>query len=249
MKFKKEDKVLLISEKGDKYIVGINQTFFTREGEIKLKSLIGKKWGAKIRSSKGVIYYAIPPSFSDLKLKASRVPQTILPKDIGMIIAYTGIGPGSKVLDAGTGSGFLAASLARVVAPEKVVSYEIRKDFLKAAKKNFEFFGILNIQVRNKDIYKKIDERGLDLITLDLPEPWRVRDLKKALKVGGYVVAYLPQITQVSEFVKFCEKEGLSVEKVVELIERDWKVKGRVARPEHQMLGHTAFLVFARRIS
>ncbi len=248
MKFRKNDRVLLISEKGHRYIQKVNQSFFTQDGELKLKSLVGKNWGSIIKTNKGIIYRALSPNFADLKLKATRAPQAILPKDIGMILAYTGIGPGSKVLDAGAGSGILASSIAKIVYPEKLTTYEVRTDFLKVAKSNFEFFGIKNIQIKNKDIYKGIDESGLDLITLDLPEPWKVKDIKKALKVGGYVISYVPQVTQVSDFVKFCEKEELMVERVVELIERSWKIRGRIARPEHQMLGHTAFLIFARRI-
>jgi len=248
MKFKKSDKVLLISAKGARYVVDIDQTFYTKDGELKLKSLIGKKYGTQIKSGKGLVHWALPPNFADLLGKAARGPQAVLLKDAGLIATYSGIGPGSKVLDAGTGSGWLAAFLAHFVAPAEVVSYEINTEFISLAKKNMDFLGVKNVKIKTGDIYEKVPERNMDLVTLDIVEPWRVRDLTKVLKPGGIVAAYLPQMTQVIRFVNFCKLQDLEVEKVIEIIERPWKVWGNIARPESQMLGHTAFLVFARRL-
>ncbi len=249
MKFTKKDKVLLISIKGPRHIVEVDRTFFTKEGELKLKSLIGKKYGSKIFSNKGVEYTALLPTFSDMMQKSAKGPQGVLPKDAAMIVAHTGIGKNSKVLDAGTGSGHLAAFLARVIDPTILTSYEVRKEFIKVAKKNLDFMNIKNVQIRNKDIYKKIDGRKYDLITLDLAEPWKVRDLKKALAAGGYVVAYLPQMTQVTQFVNFCEKQNILVERIMEVQERYWEVHGRIAKPRYLQQDHTAFLVFARKLN
>ena len=162
-------------------------------------------------------------------------------------MTQAGIGKNSKVVDAGTGSGWLASYLARVVAPAKVVSYEIRKDFIKIARENLKWLEVKNVTIKNKNVYNGIQEKNLDLVTLDLPEPWQVKNLNKALKVGGYVVAYLLQMTQVTKFVNFLEKENFFIERIIEVNEREWEVKGKVARPKFQQLAHTAFLVFARR--
>ncbi|MBD3263247.1 methyltransferase domain-containing protein [Candidatus Woesearchaeota archaeon] len=183
--------------------------------------------------------------------KAKRGPQVILPKDAAIIAAYTSLESGNKVVDAGTGSGWLAAYLAKIVAPKgELITYEHRPEFAKLAKKNFKRFGIKNIKLKEKDIYKGICEKNLDLITLDLQKPWKViSHAEKALKENSYVVVYSPQITQALEFVNALEDSKLKFEKTIEILERKWKIKGKVARPEHRMLGHTGFLTFVRKLT
>lgn len=187
--------------------------------------------------------------FTDLFKKAKRGPQVILLKDAALIAAYSGLESGCKVVDAGTGSGWLAAYLAKITAPKgEVITYERRKEFVKLAKQNFKLFKLKNIKIKNKDIYDGISEKNLDLITLDLQEPWKViSSAEKALKSGGYLVVYSPQITQVIEFVNALKNSKFKVEKIIEVLERHWKVDGKIARPEFQMLGHTGFLTFARK--
>ena len=84
-----------------------------------------------------------------------------------------------------------------------------------------------------------------------MPEPWKViESAEKALKVGGFLVAYQPSTTQVSELCNsLAENKKFMLVKVLEVIEREWKFEGNIARPEHHMLGHTAFLVFVRRVA
>lgn len=88
----------------------------------------------------------------------------------------------------------------------------------------------------------------MDVVILDLPEAELVlQHAEKSLKSGGFLVAYLPNTTQVSTFVEASKKFSFVVEKIVENIERNWKFEGRIARPENMGLMHTAFLVFLRR--
>jgi len=190
-------------------------------------------------------------NFVDLIKKAKRGPQVILLKDAAIIAAYSGLESGKLVVDAGTGSGWLAAYLAKIVAPTgKVITYERREEFIKLAKENFKLLKIKNIKIKNKDIYEGISEKNVDLITLDLQEPWRVIPFaEKSLKIGGFLVVYSPQITQAIEFAnKVNESRSLRFEKSIELLERSWKIKGKIARPEFHMLGHTGFISFARKI-
>ena len=179
--------------------------------------------------------------------KIRRGPAIIQKKDIGIILAYTSIDKNSLVLDAGSGSGVLSANLSRFV--KKVYSYEKSKEFFQLAKENFDFLKIKNIELKNKDIFQGIDEKNLDLITLDLPEPERVlKHAEKALKSNAYLVEYLPNITQVIAFANSVKNySSFSIEKILENIERAWKIEPGIARPEHQGLMHTAFLVILRK--
>jgi tRNA (adenine57-N1/adenine58-N1)-methyltransferase len=176
-----------------------------------------------------------------------RVPQIMLLKDIGAIVAETGINSKSVVVDAGAGSGALACFLANIC--KRVVSYEIRKDFAKVAKENAKKLGLKNAIIKNKDIRKGIAERNVDLITLDLPEPWKIiMKAEKSLKQGAFLVAYCPQITQSIEFVKAVKKSKKMVYvKTVETFWRQWLIDERRARPESTAIVHTGFLSFARK--
>src|SRR5271157_6355705 len=178
--------------------------------------------------------------------KLKRGPQVILPKDIGTIIAYSGIGKGSVCVDAGTGSGWLAVSLARLC--RHVYSYDIRADFLKIAEYNVNYLGLDNVTLENGDVTKRINEKDVDLVTLDLPNSEKaLRNAKKALKPGGTVVGYLPHTEQVKKFVLKAEKLGFTDIHTIETIVRDMLVRQEGVRPSTKGIWHTAYLVFARK--
>ncbi len=241
-------KIVAIDEEGERYIAELGKKFSTKFGQLDLAK--HKRFG-RIKSNTGHKFFILPTSFADLFTKLRRGPQVILPKDAALIAAHTGVGPGDLVLDAGTGSGWLAAFLAHTVGPKgKIVTYETMPEFIKIAQHNFDFLGLGNVKIKNRDVYKKgFEEKGADLITLDLKEPWAVKGIDTALKVSGHVVAYCPQITQVQRFCAFVEKnKKLILERVVEVLERGWRIKGKVCRPVHQVLGHTGFLVFVRKV-
>jgi len=180
--------------------------------------------------------------------KMKRGPQVILPKDIGIIIAYTGIGKESVCVDAGTGSGWLATALARVC--KEVYSYDVREDFLKIAEKNIEITGQHNIFLKKGDVFKKIDEKDVDLVTLDMPNSEKaLKNARSALKDGGYVVGYLPNMEQVKTFVAKLESLGFVDIYTVEVILRDMLVRKEGVRPSTKGIWHTAYLTFARKPS
>jgi len=184
-------------------------------------------------------------NFLDKIQKIKRGPAIMQEKDIGVILTNTSINKDSIVLDSGTGSGKLSAYLSQFV--KKVYSYEKIKEFYEIAKDNFNFLKIKNIELKNKDISEGINEKNLDLITLDLLEPEKILiHAKEALKEGGYLVSYLPNMTQVIEFIKNIPKEFI-VEKILENIERSWIVKDKIAKPEHTGLLHTGFLVILKK--
>ena len=219
--------------------------FHSNQGLIKEKDIKTKSKAISNTDKEFVIYNA---KFIDNLKKIRRGPQAIPFKDIGRIIIETGINKDSKIVDAGTGSGMLVASLANIA--KQVTTYEKREDFMKIAEKNFKNLELKNIKIKNKDIYDGISEKNIDLITLDLDSPWLVIEhAEKALVSGGFLVSYSPSIPQVQDFIKKIEEtESLQVSKVMEIIERPWKFEGRKIHPEYRMLGHSGFLVFIRKI-
>ncbi|MHB1830216.1 MAG: tRNA (adenine-N1)-methyltransferase [Candidatus Micrarchaeaceae archaeon] len=178
--------------------------------------------------------------------KLKRGPQVILPKDIGIIIAYSEIDKNSVCVDAGTGSGWLAVSLARLC--KKVYSYDTRQDFIAIAEKNREFLGLGNIEFVNSDVTKGISQRDVDLVALDLPSSEKALvSAKKALKPGGMVAGYLPHTEQAKKFVEKLSRLGFVDIYTVEVIIRDILVRKEGTRPTNMGLWHTAYLVFARK--
>ncbi len=242
---RKGTKILLLGTENRYLIKYRKEKFHTKDGAIDLAKI--KKFGDKVPSANGPVFTAVEPTLFDLMKKFKRGPQIILPKDAGLIIAETGIGEGSKVIDAGTGTGWMATFLSKVVGSKgKVVTYEKSKINHKLAKQNFDDIGLKNVRAKHGDAYVDIKEKNFDVMILDLAEPWNVSTMKKNIKTGGYIVAYLPQISQVQEYVSFCEKNEFIIERIIELQEREWSVKGRISRPKSHSIGHTAFLIFSR---
>lgn len=241
----KETKILIEKKSGKKYLIKeLEQDFCTSEGVFLSKELKTKK--TEIKSDKGKEAALLEANFVDLWEQLKRGPQIILQKDIGLIITKTGINKNSRVLDAGGGSGSLCGYLAHIC--KEVIAYEKEKNLIKVLEYNKKLLGLDNLKIKNKDIYLGIEEKNLDLVTLDLAEPWRaIKSVETALKAGGFLTVYLPNIIQVKMFVDGLRGSSLRLLEVEELIERRWKVEERVVRPEYEMLGHTGFLVFCRK--
>jgi len=231
---------ILLNKETKYYYKG--QDLHTRDGLIKAKDIDSKQ---KVKSNKGILFYVLKADFIDNMQRLKRGPQIILPKDIGYIIANTPITKESDVLEAGTGSGFLAANLSRFA--KQVYSYERDKRFYDLALQNIEDMQIKNIHLKNQDVYKKIDQKDLDVAILDLPEPQKaLKNIRKALKAGGYLVCYLPTISQIQVLLK--KTDGFVHVKTVEILERAWQTEIEKTRPKSQMIAHTAFLCFLRKI-
>lgn len=222
----------------------------TQDGIFNLGELLNKNFGDEIKTHLNKKFTIAKPNITDiLEKRVKRLPQVITPKDIGLIISYTGIGPGSLVVDAGTGSGFLAIFLANSIKPGRVVTYEKDKRFLKVAKENIRASGLSKfIKLKKKDITKGIDEKNVDVVTLDMKDAEKVvKHAYNALKPGGYLVVYSPYIEQVISVTKEVEKKNFFDIKTVENIVREWQVE-KHTRPKTVGLMHTGFLTFARKV-
>jgi len=233
---------VIIDKKGRRYI-NKGEDFFTKSGVIKKEDILTKK---VVKSSKGETFVVTNTNFYDYFTKIKRGPQIISPKDLGYVIARTGLNKNSIVVEAGSGSG--AATIIFASIGKKVYSYEIREEHLKLAKKNVSKFNLENVEFFNKDVENFIHE-DINLLFLDLPNPIKVLDSKfKGLKNGSFIVSYLPTISQVERLRDFCEskKEKFFIEEVSEILKREWNYEKNKVRPKTEMLGHTAFLVFIR---
>ena len=221
--------------------------FHTNSGMIKEKDILKKNL---VKTNLGKEFFVLDARFNDKMQRIKRAPQAILEKDIASILVNISLENDSNVLEAGSGSGKLTAFLAKAVPNGKVYSYEIRKDFMDIAAKNINDLEISNVVFKNKDVYKGISEKNLDAIILDLPEPWKaLKHAARPLKNGGFLVAYLPTIIQVIEFVENTRKnKNFIFIKTIELIERPWFVDGRKVRPMSNIIGHTAFMTFVRKV-
>jgi tRNA (adenine57-N1/adenine58-N1)-methyltransferase len=182
-----------------------------------------------------------------------RGAQVVYPKDLGPILVYADIGPGMTVLEAGSGSGALTIGLSRAVGPGgRVVSVELREDHAAQARKAVSrWYGEVpaNVELRVGDVVEEVEEVRAERIVLDLPEPWHVVEAAAAHQPsGGILAAYLPTVIQVQALVERSRATGVFAEvEVKEFLARDWNISGRSVRPEHNMVGHTGFLVFMRK--
>jgi tRNA (adenine57-N1/adenine58-N1)-methyltransferase catalytic subunit len=238
-------KILVEQKTGKKYFIKeLDDDFHTSSGVISKEELKSKK--EIVESNKGKRFFLFKPTFPDLWESLTRGPQVMIQKDIGMVMAKTGINRDSKIVDAGGGSGSLCLSLANIC--KEITVYEINPEHYDIIAKNIKLFGMNNVHLKQGSIYNGIKETNLDLINLDLPEPWQVIEhAEKALKLGGHLVVYLPNLNQVKMFIDSTKRSKINVIETLELIERTWKIEDRIMRPEFQMLGHTGFLIFCRR--
>jgi len=244
MKIKK-GKLVLLQGKDKSYLIPCQGKFSCKYGAVDLDKLSGKRFGTQVKIGKKK-FSVINPGIRDIMFKKfERGPQVILPEDGAMIAAFTGIGKGSKVIESGTGSGFLTSFLTNLGC--EVTSYEKNKIFFTKAKKNINKAG-LRATIKNKDITKSRLPSQVDLVVLDMQYPEQV--IKKAwtaLKPGGHLAVYSLHVEQLQRVVP--RLKNFQNIKIVECLQRRWQVEGKTyTRPKTHMLGHTGFLVFARKI-
>ncbi|MBN2457924.1 methyltransferase domain-containing protein [Candidatus Woesearchaeota archaeon] len=237
---------MLFTRKGESFFYK-GDDIHTKYGCIKKEAIESTSPGDAVMTGTGKEMMVSAAGFPDHFRKLRRNAQIIIAKDMGAIVAETGLNSKSVVLDSGSGSGGSTCFLAHIV--KKVYSYEIRPDFIETVKKNIAFLGLKNVVLKNRDIYDGISEKNLDAVILDLPEPWRaVPHAVAALKHGGYLVSYSPNITQAKRMVEaVLDTDELLYKRTIEIIEREWEIDRLRARPKFQMLGHTGFLSFSRK--
>lgn len=223
--------------------------FHTHRGILRFDDLIGQPWGSEVKTHTGAIYYMLQPSLSDIIQDLRRNTQIMYPKDIGYILVTMGIGPGIQVLEAGTGSGALTIALAWSVGPQgQVYSYDIRPEMQNLARKNVDRLGLgERVQFKLRDISEGFDERNLDALFLDVPNPYDyLGQVRQALKPGGRFGTILPTTNQVIKLLDALYQFEFAFIDVCEVMLRYYKPVADRFRPTDRMVAHTGFLIFAR---
>jgi tRNA (adenine57-N1/adenine58-N1)-methyltransferase catalytic subunit len=255
--FEAGERVQLSDPKGRLHTVTLSpgKQFHTHRGAIDHDALIGAAEGSVVTSTSGTAYLALRPLLADFVLSMPRGAAVIYPKDAAQILTMGDICPGATVLEAGAGSGALTCALLRAVGPSgRVVSYELRDDHADVAVRNVEtFFGELpdNWTLRRGDVAGHAAAEQVDRVVLDMLSPWEaLPTVGGALRPGGVLIGYVATTTQLSRLVEAMRADGGFTEPSAwETFVRGWHVVGLAVRPEHRMIGHTAFLVSARRLA
>ena len=244
--------VFLYLDRKRTYLVRVEaeKSFHTHKGYIQLGDLIGKEYGTRIASSMDIEFVALKPNLRNYIFKTNRRTQISYPKDIALIIMYSGIGPGSRVVEAGTGTGALTSAIAHYVRPSgRVYTYEVRQEFQKNAQKNLERAGLIDyVELKEGDVTEGIEETDLDAVILDLATPWLViPHAYDALKGSGALVSFSPTIDQVVNVVEALTDYGFVDIETIETLIRFMQVERGKTRPQTVMTGHTGYLTFARK--
>jgi tRNA (adenine57-N1/adenine58-N1)-methyltransferase len=247
------DYVLIYLDSRRTYMIKIEagKTFHTHRGYLKLDELIGKEFGEPITSSLGMTFTALRPALTDYIMKSSRNTQITYPKDAALIVMFSGIGPGSRVVESGTGTGALTTALAHYVGQTgKIYTYELRSEFQKNAIKNLQRSKLLDyVEMKSSDITLGIEEKDLDSVILDLATPWLVvSHAYEALKPSGIIVSFSPTIDQVVRTTEALKENNFVFIETVECMMRAMQVERGKTRPQTLMTGHTGYITHARKI-
>jgi len=233
----------------------------SHKGIVEHAQCVGLPEGSFVTATSGTQYFAIRPLYEDFVLAMPRGATIVYPKDAADIIGYGDISDGDVVLEAGVGSGALTIALLRAVGPNgRVVSTERREDFALIAEKNLNiFFGAApknwSVHIGSFETQDFSDlglpEQGVDRVVLDMLAPWECVDQSaQLLRAGGVFIAYITTTTQLSRTVEALRNDRRFTEPYAwESLHRSWHVDSLSVRPDNRMIGHTGFLVRARRVA
>ncbi len=257
--FKEGQSVELIpifkTKKQERFIVKISrgEKFSCKYGNINLEELIGKDPGVVVETHLGYKFVALEPTLST-KIRSRRIfnykTQIIYPRDWGLIIAFSNIRSGSKIIEIGTGSGAFTAFLSEIVGEKGYIwSYDVDIDRLKTARKNLEMMvSLKNYTLKLYTEVEGITERNVDTVFIDIPEPWlHIKNAWRSLKPGGFLVIYVPTFNQVKKTLETLIKNAFVDIKVIEGFTREIQYKPYAIRPEMKGYLFSAFIIFSRK--
>jgi len=259
--FRAGDRVQLTGPKGRMNTITLKpgEKFHTERGFIAHDDIIGQPDGTVVANSTGALHLALRPLLKDFVMSMPRGAAIVYPKDAAAILAKADIFPGATVVEAGVGSGALSLWLLRSIGAEgRLASFERRQEFADIAMGNVA--GFLGYRPANFDITvgdladalpEVFPEGSVDRVVLDMLAPWEpLEAVARALKPGGVLLCYVATVTQLSRVAEAIRDTGhFTHPDADETIVRGWHVEGLAVRPDHRMVGHTGFLITARRLS
>ncbi len=254
MKIKSGDQVLILSSDNKTFLVTAveGKSMGTHLGELKVQDAIGMEYGETIYSNLEHPFFLLEPTIEDKMMKVKRHTQIIYPKDAGLILLKTGITPGMRVIECGTGSGSLTIALANAVAPSgRVYTYDRREKHLENARNNIEQAGFGEfVECKLREVEEGFDEEDVDVVILDLPSPWAgIPPAAKAVRGGGRIASLSPTFNQVEKCVADLKKHGFVFIDTIEVLVRHIRVSTGKTRPVDRMVSHTGFLTFGRKVN
>lgn len=259
--FQAGDRVQLTGPKGRMNTVSLEAgtAFHSHHGMLEHNRIIGLPDGSVIRNSAGEEYLALRPLLSDFVMSMPRGAAIVYPKDAAQIVSLCDIFPGATVVEAGVGSGALSLHLMRAIGPSGTLfSFERRDEFAEIARANVDaFYGgapdnwNLTVGDLQETLPTTCASGSVDRVVLDMLAPWECIDsAADALQPGGVIICYVATVTQLSRVVEAIRDTGrFTHPKPSETLVRGWHVEGLAVRPSHRMVGHTGFLVTARRLA
>ncbi len=255
--FNYNDRVQLTDAKGKLHTITLKEggEWHTHKGWLIHDQIVGMPQGSVVETTAGLKFLAFKPLLGDYVLSMPRGATIVYPKDAALIVGFADIAPGLRVLEAGVGSGALTISLLRAVGPAGAVdSYERRAEFAEIATKNVHnyFDGVPeNWTLTLGSVQDKSSEVKYDRIVLDMLAPWEcVEFADNVLHPGGVLLAYVATTTQLSAMAEAIKETGRFTEpESNESLVRQWHHEGLAVRPVHRMIGHTGFLIQARRLA
>ena len=211
---------MILDERGKKYILKPGAEFQSDLGIVKADVLDNAQIGDEVKSHLDHSFKIVKPNVNDFIDLMERRCSILIKKDIGQVLAHTGLGAGSRVVDAGTGAGAIALHFGNVVGLQgKVFTYEVREDFAEVARRN------------------------------DLPKPFEIfEEVMESLNVGGWLAVYAPYIDQAETSYRVAKKLGFYDIEIIETLERGLEVRTQGVRPKTRMVGHSGYLLFARKL-
>ncbi len=255
------DRVQLTDAKGHHFTITLapGGAFHTHKGYFAHEDLVGRPEGIVVQTSGGVEYLVLRPLLPDYVLSMPRGAAVVYPKDAGQVIAMADVFPGAVVVEAGAGSGALTTFLLRAVGDAgRVHSIERREDFAAVARGNVEgFFGgphpawRLTVGDLAEQLPGLVAPGSVDRVILDMLAPWEnLAVAADALVPGGVLCCYVATTTQLSRLAEDLREDGRYTEpQAWESMVRTWHLEGLAVRPDHRMVGHTGFLLTARRLA
>lgn len=255
--FEYGDRVQLSDAKGKLHTITLKEggEWHTHKGWLIHDQIVGMPQGSVVETTAGLKFLAFKPLLGDYVLSMPRGATIVYPKDAALIVGFADIAPGLRVLEAGVGSGALTISLLRAVGPTGAVdSYERRQEFADIATRNvMEYFRGKpeNWSLTLGSLQDKSTEQKYDRMVLDMLAPWECVQLADdVLHPGGVLLAYVATTTQLSATAEAIKDSGRFTEpESSEAIIRQWHHEGLAVRPVHRMIGHTGFLIQARRLA